>query len=236
MRMHFPTCRATLVGILLPLAPLGVCCDRPRSTPDQPESGSSVRASRHAPSDSTLSPIDTVRRIHAYRLAGQIGRIEPYLLPEQRSAVVELIQAVDRLAWAEKVLQAAVTRHLGRASAAMFDHSDVVNIIGVFSRDVEVVAGRVDGDQALVTIQVAGRVPLEEVNMILRAKRWVIQTDAPVPGVAGQLRDLAEVLIDAARRVEKDRLTAAELKRELEAHQAPIARRLALLTRKGSSP
>ncbi|UCC30652.1 MAG: hypothetical protein JSU86_20960, partial [Phycisphaerales bacterium] len=189
-----------------------------------------------APSDEPLSPIETIRRVHQYRLAGQLGRIRPHLVPDQRFAVVELIQAIDRLEWANEALQAVVTEHIGRASASAFDRSQVANIIGVFSKDVEVIAERVEGERAVVTIQVGRKVPLDEVDLTRHEGRWLIQTDTPIPGVAAELRKLADVLLDGARRLEKERLTAVQLAREIEVREAAIGRRLTALTQKQEGP
>ncbi len=223
--------------ICLTLVPvsLGVSCDRSQRSPDRTDSRSAERSTSPTRANDELSPIDTVQRVHDYRLAGQIGRIEPYLWPEQRAAVVELIRAVDRLVWANEVLQAAVTKHLGRASAGIFDRSQVANIIGVFSKDVELIDQRINGEQAVVTIQVAAQVPLEEVQLVRRNGRWLIRTDSPIPALAGELRNLADALIGTARRVERKQLTVAQLRRELDAREAPIGRRIAAMTRVNSA-
>lgn len=216
--------------ILLLLAILCGGCDRFRPADDSASTASRKSTASSAASDTALSAVETVRRIHQYRIAGQIGHIEPYLLPEQRAAVVELMHAVDRLERANEVLQSAVTRRLGRASAMMFDRSEVANVVGVFSKSVKVVDERVAGDGAVVTIQVAGRVPLEEVRLVRRDGRWLVLTDTPIPGVAAELGRLADRMIDEAARVENGRLTAPQLERELQAHAESVARRLAALT------
>ena len=204
-------------------------CDRSRPADDSTSTASRQSTAPSAASDKALSAVETVRRIHQYRIAGQIGYIEPYLLPEQRAAVVELMHAVDRLERANEALQAAVRRRLGRASAMMFDRSGVANIVGVFSKSVKVIDERVVGEEALVTIQVAGRVPLEEVHLVRRAGLWLVRTDTPIPGVAAELDRLADRMIDEAARVEDGRLTAPRLERELKAHAEFVARRLAAL-------
>jgi hypothetical protein len=157
-------------------------------------------------------------------------QLEEYLLPEQRVHVVELIQAMDQLLAANQALQASVTRNLGPATAAAFDRSEAGNAIGVFSTDVEILRQQVEGDEAVLTIQVAGRVPLEQVDLVRVDGRWLIKTDPPIPEVPLQLRKLADVLVKAARRLEKQQMTASELQRELASQQAPIGRRLAELT------
>ncbi len=224
-----------LICLIAALMPLGLSCDRSQHSADRTDSPSTERSASSSRTNEDISPLDTVQRVHHYRLAGQIGRIEPYLWPEQRAVVVELIQAVDRLAWANEVLQAAVTKHLGPASAGLFDRSQVANIIGVFSKDVELIDQRINGEQAVVTIQVAAQVPLEEVQLFRRNGRWLIRTDSPIPGLAGELRNLADALIGTARRVENQQLTVAQLRRELDAREAPIGRRLAALTRVNSA-
>jgi hypothetical protein len=141
---------------------------------------------------------------------------------------------MDQLLSANQVLRASVTKRLGPATAAAFDRSEAANAIGVFSREVQILGERVVGDKAFVTIQVADRVPLEEVELVLREGHWQVRTDPPIPEVSRELRKLAEVLVQAAHRLEAKGLTAAELQRELESQQAPIGRRLVELT--GGSP
>lgn len=181
---------------------------------------------------SDLSPIEVVRRVHEYRLAGRLGLVAQYVLPDQRPHVLQLIRAVDRLLQANQVLQAAVTNHLGPASAEGFDRSQVANIIGVFSNEVEILDQRLGGEVAVVTVQVARRVPLDEVKLLRREDRWLIQTDPPIPGVADELRRLAEVLLDVARMLDKQAMTPVELKKELDLREASIGRRITALTRK----
>ena len=117
-------------------------------------------------------------------------------------------------------------------SAEGFDRSQVANVIGVFSNDVEVLDQRIRGQVAVVTVQVAGRVPLDEVKLLRREDRWLIQTDPPIPGVADELRRLAQVLLDAARMLDKQAMTPVELKKELDLREASIGRRITALTRK----
>ena len=177
-------------------------------------------------------PIDVVRRVHEYRLAGRVGLIAQHLVPDQRPYVIELVQGVDRLLWGNQVLQAAVTNHFGPASAKGFDRSQAGNAIGVFSQDVDILDERIDGETAVVGIQVAGRVPLDEVKLVRREGRWLIQTAPPIPGVADELRHLADVLVDTARMLDKRAMTPIELKKELDLREASIGRRIAALTNK----
>ncbi len=186
-----------------------------------------TRASRiSAASGGALTPSDTVCRVHELRTSGKLEWLGEHLVPEQREHNLDLIHATDRLLSANRVLQAAITEHLGPATAAAFDRSRTANAIGVFSTEVEVLSQRVEGNRATVTIQVADRVPLENVHLVRDVNRWLIRTDPPIPEVSAQMGKLADVLIRTARRLADERMTAAELVRELESQQAPIGRRL----------
>ena len=180
-----------------------------------------------------LSPIDTLRLLRAHRDAGRFDQLRPYLLPEQRRYVIDLIQAVDRLDRGNDVLQAAVTRRFGPATARMFDRSGARNAIGVFSENVKLLTERLDGDTAVVAIQVADRVPLIDVRLTRHDDRWVLQTDPPIPGMAAELAKLAEALVATARRLDQEKLTLPELRRELSLREAAVGHRLEKLTNGG---
>ncbi len=210
-----------------------VSCDSSDTSRSAPAPTSAEKdASTAKLNRSDLSATQTVKQVHEYRLSGRLSLLESHLLAEQRPFVIELIQAVDRLVGANEVLKEAVGRHLGPASAGGFDRSQLANAIGVLSRDVEVLDERIEGDTAKVTIQVAGRVPLDEVRLVRQDERWVIKTDPPIPGVAEEVRRLADALIDTARMLDKQPMTAMELKKELDLREASIGRRLTELTKK----
>ena len=200
--------------------------------------GACKRSSSADVAGGALSPIETARLVHQYRVSGQLKRLEPYLLPEQRPHLIELFQSVDQLVSAKQVLKAAVERHLGSATAEVFVKVGMANILGVFSKDVEILDEQITGDKAVVTIQVAGRVPLERVHFVRHEGRWVVQEDPPILGVAQELRNLADVYVAVARMMDERPMTALQLRQELEMRRAPIERRMAELYRQtqASSP
>jgi len=177
-----------------------------------------------------MSPADTVDHVFRLRNEGRLAELEAYLGVDQRRDVVELIQSVDQLLLANRVLQERIEVHLGMATAAAFDRSEAANAIGVFSRDVEVISARVDGDRAAVFIQVAGRVPLEEIQLDRVDGAWRLTTDPPIAGVAQEIRNLADVLLRCGRRAEHPSMTAKKLRAELRSMEAPIGQRLVKLT------
>jgi len=217
---------------LLGLGALFLCagCDRPGRLPhtDAPVPGPSSPAHLDAE-----SPIALVRRAHDLRLAGRLDALEAVIDPKQARDVVSLLFALDRLARADHTLGLAIKKAFGSAVAREFDHQALVNAAGVFSRDVDLVSERIDGDHATVTFQVAKRVPLDEVALVKLNGEWRIRTDDPIPEAVREIERLAEGLTSVARLVGRKHLTVAQLRAELHLREAPIGRRLADLARKG---
>jgi hypothetical protein len=215
------------VGILAAVYP---ACNRDDN--DQSDAPAIRAHDANAPETAgdTGSPKAVVRRVREDRLAGRLGGVAPLLVPHQRSAVLELIQAADEITHADRVLHAAVAAHLGSAAAVQFDHSTVVDSFGVFSRHVEIVDEAVDGDRAVVIVQVSGRVPLEEVHLVRIDGSWLIQTDPPIPEIPRLLRELARVMVDVARELERKPWTADALHAELVRRQRPILKQIQELT------
>jgi len=225
--MHLPI--GWLRPVLLPTFLIVGACepDPPPASRRSPQAVPPKDADGH----DAVSPLDTVRRVHDYRVGGNLAQIEAHLLPEQRPFVLELLLAVDQFLAADQALRASATRNIGPASAMAFDRSDVADMLGVFSHHLSALDETIDGDRAVVTIQVADRVPLQSVNLVRRADVWLIETDPPIPGAAREIRAMAAVLTEAAQSLAQKPITAAELQAEIQSRQAAVARRLASLAR-----
>lgn len=209
--------------VLAVLLFLPVSCGRPAEQCDAPPPS---RLSAGAPS---LTPAETVRHLRRHLAEGRLSEVESFLLPDQRSEVMALLRAVSAVAGANESLQSAARERIGRAAARRVDRSQVVNAVGVFSRDVTVIDERIDSDTAVVTIQIADRLPLEQVQLIRTSQGWQVRTDPPVPGLAGELRTFGRILLDLARMVRDTPLTAEVLDRELRLREAAVGRRITAL-------
>ncbi len=194
------------------------------------EDGVGTVASTVVP-DSYEGPLDTVRRIHQYRREGRVAAIAPYLVPQQRAAIIEQILSVDELTSASESLKVRVNRVVGAGSASAFDRTAIANTIGPFSRDLECISEAISGDTAVVRICVDGRLPLEDVHLTRGDAHWLIQTDPPVPGLPAELRKLARVLNRVADEVERRHLTAEQIEGELALRQRPVLERIDQLVR-----
>ncbi len=212
------------IAIVAAFAMMGCDRDGPQGHPQTSPEGAGVAVALRDGAE--LSPVQVVVRVNALRRSGHYSRIEPFLVPDDRTDVLTLIQSVDQLLSANSVLQTAIKEHLGSATAGPFDRSQAGNIIGPFSMDVVAHDERIRGDIATVTIEVGGRLPLEQVELVHRDGRWVIQTDQPRPSIAENLQRMAEVMTEVAREVRTKHLTAVQLRRELDLRISPIMRRV----------
>jgi len=228
---------AVLLACLLEVSLIArPACRRDNSHAEMPKESDSRFGAAIRDISPPSTPADTVRYVHACRQAGRLAAIEPYLDAIQRPHVIALIQAVDRLAAANQVLQAAVADRLGPASARPFDRSEVVNVLGPFSRDLSVLGEKLDANSATVTIQVGTRLPLEEVHLERRDDHWVIRDDLVVPLLPDELHKLAAALEDVAAAVRRDPMTADQIHRELAAREVAVGRRINDLLRPTPPP
>lgn len=222
---------ATRVAISLSwlwLLALPACDENPPKTTTSHDAEPGAHAGEGSTSG-PISPAATVRLVNQHRRDGRLAALGPLLLPQQRPHIIELIQSVDRLRWANQVLTESVAKRVGESTAKAFDRAELANIIGVFSWDVAVIDETIEGDRATVSFQIGDRLPLERVQLLRQQGGWVIQTDPPIPQIAGELLKLAEVMSTVARQVDKGGMTVAQIRRELEALQAPVMRRLSTL-------
>ena len=225
---------ALAAGLLAATAATG-CRENAPPTPRQalaePTSPAQARptADDHTDADGPASPADTVRLVNTLRRAGRLQEMARFVAQDRREAVLELIEAVDRLALDNRSLQRRFQDAGQGAVGTLFDRSEVANIIGVFSTDVEVIKEELAGGSAVVTIQVGRRVPLEEVSLRLQDDRWTVMPDPPIPGLADELRNLGTALRRVGEAVSRKEMTAEEIAREMDFWQRPVMKRIARL-------
>jgi hypothetical protein len=171
-------------------------------------------------------PLDTVRLAHRCRAERRHAALGEFLVPEQRDAVLDQILSVDELTSAGESLRQRVGARVGEGSAVAIDRTAVANMIGPFSRDVECLSESLNGDTATVSIRVGGRLPLEQVRLVRREERWLIETDPPIPALASELRQLAKATLQVVRDMDRYGLSTEQIEKELALRQAPILKRI----------
>lgn len=209
----------------------GTACERSDDAGGTDPAGQETTAangtsSGAADSAAALSPQEVVRRVNQHRRADELSEVEQYLVPELAPYLISFVNAIDKMLQANRVVLAAVTKHFGQAAATEFDRSGIGDMLGVLARDVKVVDQQINGDQAVVSLQVGGRMPLQQAHLIRRDGRWLIVTEQPVPGLPEAFNDLAEAMMESARLLESREMSKEAFKQELALRRAPIQRRL----------
>jgi len=194
----------------------------------RPEAASTPSAGGPA-ANAVRGPQQVVREVNALRRDGRLPEMAEYVAEGHRDALVDMVQAVDEVVRANTALQQRLVALGYTGSAELFDRSQVANILGVFSRDIEAIEERIRGDTAVVTISVAGRLPLVEVRLVRRNRRWLIQPDEPIPGLAAELRNLGQALRQVALATTQREMSVDDIAREMNFWQQPVLQRIRTL-------
>ena len=198
-------------------------CRRDDASPAPTATSPGIAAEAESP-----TPEQVVNTIHELRKAGHLVEMQGHFVIAQRQAVLELVQSIDTLLAANAALLQAVREKYGVGSpgSVAFDRSGYADRLGLLSMHLKVIDASRANDRAVVTIQVADQLPLEEVELVRVGGHWLVQTDPPIPGLPEEIRRFAEAMAGLSRRVTDDRITMEELRAALLARQEATARRM----------
>lgn len=158
-----PPLAAWLVVLLL-----FACCTLPMTGCDR---------SRPATPSADVTQLDSPRAVYEQLRRWHAGHsylsMMPWIHPSSRDEVVELLVAVDELMLANTSAQVAITQSCSGIDPKAFDMSEIGNRLDLFSRDAVFVGERIAGDKAVVTVQVAERLPLKQLRFERHEERWV---------------------------------------------------------------
>ena len=177
------------------------------------------------PGESVLA---AYRRMRESCRTGQYRRLEAMIDPNERIGVVDTLMAVDALLRADRRREHLLTERYGEAVAELFSLQWLGNQLGPFSREVQVVSHRDDGETAVVMVQVADRLPLEAVRFTRRQGQWVYLPGPPPTGFVEALDGITAAIEQSTTVLRRDpqmELTAFE--RYLADHVDPLIRQAA---------
>lgn len=215
-------------AILLVVVLLPACGDSDRSsTPRRAAAGDiETPVVQPRPPD----PIETIELVRSYRAEGRYSKVEPFLLPVERTLVIAQLRAVDRLLSAGKLFRTRVEEKFGPLAAEPYRSYDQIgNVVGVLSADVTLVTQRVSDERATVTFRVADRLPLKDQVLVRRDDSWTLVIE-PIAGVPEQILELSFLIERMTERVGAGELSAEALQDEITLRQSAILRRLSKLT------
>lgn len=119
--------------------------------------------------------------------------MESLVDPGRCTVLVNTLMAVDGFMQAAARLHEA-TERLGPTAAVLCDVSYLAEYLGPFSRNVQIVSTRIEGDTAWVVYQVGERVPVERAEMRRVSGRWRYVPDEPDDDLPRLLTQLADRL------------------------------------------
>ena len=147
------------------------------------------------------SPRVTIERIIAARDSGSYQRLNELIVPGRAHEVVETLMAVDSFLRANESLCDYVRDAFALGLSQSIDQSHWGTHLGIFSRYVELVDERAEGDTASVTFTVDGQIPLRRAALARVDGTWRYDPgpgyDARLPDAFGRMaRGLWQVLDD----------------------------------------
>jgi hypothetical protein len=143
--------------------------------------------------------------------------MDKYIEHASADAVVDLLMAVDQLLVANDAAIDTLRKACPKANLSRFDLSELANRLGLFSTNIQIINTQTDDQKALLVVQVADRLPLEQLEFARSKGRWIYQ-----PGQ--QLPELTPIIIRMAKGL--DRLTEEMTGRSLNRDQVADLYRL----------
>lgn len=169
------------------------------------------RAAPPAPrEDHGPSPRDVIASLIAAHRQRSYAAIEPLCHPERVSEVISTLTAVDGFLSANDELCGLVRERVSGGAARVIDQSRIAANLDIFSPYVEVRNERIEGDTAVVTYTVDGKLPVRETRLLRSNGRWRYD---PGEGYRAEIPAAFQRMADGLRLVSNDlktgRLSAA---------------------------
>lgn len=192
---------AALVLVLLGCACLGIW-DRRKADP--PALGLAA----------TASPKEVYEQLRKWRDSHSHGSMVPWVHPDSSDELVDLLIALDEMTTANTTVQVALDQYCPDIDPHQFDMSRIGYFLELFAQDAEFKREIIQGDQATVEIQVAGRLPLRDLKFARHEGRWVYMPGGVDRELVRGVRDLAKGLTRFAAAIAAGARTPEQLKSE----------------------
>jgi hypothetical protein len=129
------------------------------------------------PAEPEVGPREVVQRIIELRRQRRYTELEELVVPKHAHEVVKTLMAVDDFLDANDVLCNWLRDNVGIGLSQRIDQSDIGNILGIFSRDVELLDVTVTGGKATVSFMVAGQLPAQKAFVRKSYGQWRYDAD-----------------------------------------------------------
>lgn len=163
--------------------------------PPPPKTTQNASNSTSASTVTGESPRAVLKRLsEAYRERA-FRTIEPLVIRESAGETVQTLTAISDFLSANDELGRVVQETFGQGLARATDQSGIAGSLDIFSDNVSLLEERIDGEAAVVTFLIEGRLPLREAKMRLQDGRWRYDPGGGYdPSVPEAFRRMAEGL------------------------------------------
>lgn len=203
------THRHTIAGLAVALAAAsvwwGAGCDR---LSDRPRSAGKVEL------PALETPMAVARALSTWHMERRYGLLEQFVQPDQRRVLEDTLMAFDRVLQANDRAQHRLIDMHNESVAGEFDLGNIADNMGLFSRNVNFRSERIDGDKAVVIVQVLDRVPLEQYRFVRRQDRWIYTPDAPISDMHTLINELAKGVEEFEYQLENRDLSIEQVRSE----------------------
>lgn len=169
---------------------------------------------------------ETYDFLRACRASRAYLEMRPYVDPAAYRPMVDLLLAVDELLAANQAAMELTSEVCPEHALDAMDLSRVADELELFSREVTWIRGREGEDRAVVTVQVADRLPVIDLAFVRYDDRWVYEPDLDGPDVAPALRGLARAVEEFTGAVRDRSMTCDQVIAEYMARIGSHIRRL----------
>lgn len=156
------TCVSSWLGLLTALVAWCSGCERSARPPSDPGSASAPES----------SPRATIARLIAVRESGSYQPMNGLIVPERVHEVVKTLMAVDEFLRVNRVLCNYVRDEFAFGLSQSIDQSQWGAHLDIFSRYVELIEERIEGNTATVSFTVDGRLPVQRARLVRMDGVW----------------------------------------------------------------
>lgn len=160
--------------------------------------GDSPAAAQMLPS---RTPGEVASLLHSLHQERSYSRIAKLVVADRREATIAALLATDGVLDANEVLHRAAGRRFHGALPGHWNLAVLGNNLGPFSADVRIISERIDDDEAIVTLQEGGNLPLFRAGFVLVAGEWLYQSELTPAWRVRELNRLARILRDVRQAI-----------------------------------
>lgn len=162
----------------------------------------------------TASPKEVYEQLRKWHASHSYGSMAPWVHPDSSDELIELLISIDEMMTANTTVQVALAQYCPHIDPRQFDLPAIGYFLELFAQDARFVSETINGDRAVVAIQVAGRLPLRYPEFGRYEGRWVYMPGKVSREMVRGVRDLAKGLTRFAAAITAGARTQKQLDSE----------------------